>query len=1035
MALSTAATSSIGEIGDSLPILALALHRLVRKYRAPNGRITLAPDKAAEFLRAAVEDATQDALSNASTDELALRRLVIPRLVTWDPRAGEAGAAKRQVAIAADLFVGERSSLEPLAGALVDQRLLTKTSTSNGTVYEVAHEALLRANPLGDLIRDLRVKFLRSDMLTHEAQEWIESNSHAERLARAGERLREAQELFKDEDFRPLLSKPELRIEDYLAACDEKDRKEREQKELYEKFQLSQFEAARRLVEEKGAHQLVETSTTQMRLFVSYSRADLEFADNLTSRLEQAGFDVVIDRESIHAGEDWKQRLVDIITGADTVVFLVSSASIESQLCGWEIEQASRLSKRIIPVAIEETTGGRLPQPISGLNSVLMRTETERVIGFDALVNALLTDLGWLREHTRLLERAHDWERAGRPENRLLVGTDVDSARDWRASKPANAPDPIELQLDFINESGKAEALRQNVEVQRLNELASALEQREDARRRVVKRTVAGLAASIVLIIASVGASMKAYNQQKAASKAAILAREAELVARRAREMAQRAELFATQQRDESLVTQSRFLADLAEQQIERGNSTVATLLALEALPDAIERKIRPFVDEAEVALRQSLSRTGIRFTVRPQARSFFRSAISPDGQRALAAFDEKRLQVIDLSTGQRTAILQGHESILSSAQFSPDGTRVLTASIDNTARIWRADTGEQSVILKGHTSAVLSASFSPDATRIVTSADDNTVRVWDAVSGKSLMVLNGHSGRVTTAAFSPDGLRVLTASRDGTARLWDARTGTELVTLAGHSDQLVDAAFSPNAKLILTASADKTARLWNADNGSAVAVLSGHKARVSAAVFSPDGKLVATASDDAMVRVWKASSGVPTVLSGHNDAVESVTFSSDGVRLLTGSRDGTARIWRISQSQEVVEEEVLRSDGRSMVAVAFSPDGRLYVTSSEDGTLRAWSSEDGELPRFGSKQEFVDYAKGRAGKCLSIPERAKFYLTPEPPRWCITGPGLEAEQDPTKWKPKSPYETVAWKDWLVARDNGKNPSLPSRNN
>ena len=143
-ALSDAATESHGEVGDALPILALALQRLVKKRRAPDGEISLTPKDAAKFLNDAVAEAALEARTTAKADEAALRRLVIPELVAWDPRAGEGGAAKRQVAAEAVLFAGERAGLKPLADALVDQRLLTRSAGEDGPVYEVAHEALLR---------------------------------------------------------------------------------------------------------------------------------------------------------------------------------------------------------------------------------------------------------------------------------------------------------------------------------------------------------------------------------------------------------------------------------------------------------------------------------------------------------------------------------------------------------------------------------------------------------------------------------------------------------------------------------------------------------------------------------------------------------------------------------------------------------------------------------------------------------------------------------------------------------------------------
>ena len=65
----------------------------------------------------------------------------------------------------------------------------------------------------------------------------------------------------------------------------------------------------------------VETKT---RVFISYSRKDMAFADKLEAALKARGFEVLIDREEIYAFEDWWKRIQALIGRADTVVFILS---------------------------------------------------------------------------------------------------------------------------------------------------------------------------------------------------------------------------------------------------------------------------------------------------------------------------------------------------------------------------------------------------------------------------------------------------------------------------------------------------------------------------------------------------------------------------------------------------------------------------------------------------------------------------------------------------------------------------------------
>jgi hypothetical protein len=44
----------------------------------------------------------------------------------------------------------------------------------------------------------------------------------------------------------------------------------------------------------------------KLRVFISYSREDLRFADQLDAALNACGFECFIDRHGISGGEEWK---------------------------------------------------------------------------------------------------------------------------------------------------------------------------------------------------------------------------------------------------------------------------------------------------------------------------------------------------------------------------------------------------------------------------------------------------------------------------------------------------------------------------------------------------------------------------------------------------------------------------------------------------------------------------------------------------------------------------------------------------------
>ena len=72
---------------------------------------------------------------------------------------------------------------------------------------------------------------------------------------------------------------------------------------------------------------------TKTRVFVSYSRKDMAFADQLEAALKARGFEVLIDRQEIYAFEDWWKRIQALIGNADTVVFVLSPDAVKSRRC------------------------------------------------------------------------------------------------------------------------------------------------------------------------------------------------------------------------------------------------------------------------------------------------------------------------------------------------------------------------------------------------------------------------------------------------------------------------------------------------------------------------------------------------------------------------------------------------------------------------------------------------------------------------------------------------------------------------------
>jgi hypothetical protein len=297
----------------------------------------------------------------------------------------------------------------------------------------------------------------------------------------------------------------------------------------------------------------VSSDKGKLRVFISYSRDDLDFAEQLDAALTLYGFECLIDRHGISGGEDWKRRLGNLISEADTVVFVLSPSSARSDICAWEVEESGRLNKRILPIICRALEGANPPPRLRDLNYIFFYKEPKAPdsgfgTGLVSLVAALNTDFDWLREHTRYLQRAMEWDAGGRPANRLLSGNDIPEAKAWATRRPKGAPEPTALQLDFIRASEDEAEARLSEQRKQLEAMAAAQTERETAlhdreealkqRARVARvRNFALVVVSILLVLAG-WLGWSADRQRKQAELQRTIAEQQRVLAEERRQQA-----------------------------------------------------------------------------------------------------------------------------------------------------------------------------------------------------------------------------------------------------------------------------------------------------------------------------------------------------------------------------------------------------------------------------------------------------------------------------------------------------------------
>ncbi len=123
------------------------------------------------------------------------------------------------------------------------------------------------------------------------------------------------------------------------------------------------------------------------RIFISYSRKDMDFIRKLAGDLEKADYDVWWDITDLRGGDDWVRMIPSAIEASEQVIVVLSPNSILSEWVEKEYTQALSLHKKIIPIML---TVCNVPVALNTINYVNFSLGN-----YADNFNKLLADLGF----------------------------------------------------------------------------------------------------------------------------------------------------------------------------------------------------------------------------------------------------------------------------------------------------------------------------------------------------------------------------------------------------------------------------------------------------------------------------------------------------------------------------------------------------------------------------------------------------------------------------------------------------------------
>ena len=92
-----------------------------------------------------------------------------------------------------------------------------------------------------------------------------------------------------------------------------------------------------------------------MKLYISYSRRNTEFVTRLTDELQKHGIDFWIDTAQLKPGDNFQDRMLEGLRGADAILVVLSRASVASEWVTHEVTTFALMEeRRIIPLLTED---------------------------------------------------------------------------------------------------------------------------------------------------------------------------------------------------------------------------------------------------------------------------------------------------------------------------------------------------------------------------------------------------------------------------------------------------------------------------------------------------------------------------------------------------------------------------------------------------------------------------------------------------------------------------------------------------------
>jgi len=725
-------------------------------------------------------------------------------------------------------------------------------------------------------------------------------------------------------------------------------------------------------------------------IFISYSRHDSDFVERLRTELTAQKHSVWVDTSDILPTSHWRQEIIDAISAASAVLFVLSPDWLASEVSQRELALAVELQKKLIPVVYRDVDHRAINPALAEINWIFARPTDNAARTLEQIIFAIETDITYWRTGSDLLVRAQQWDAGKRNPAYTQRGEPLRRAENWLAEGATKRPGPSALQIEYINAGRRASAARQ---------------------RTTIGSLTTGIIITLILAVLSSALYGTTVVQKNNLDKANHTLSTQNTQLRSAAISGQVNAQLLDGQTDRALLL-AKYGYDQDKGASEVSRSTLFNALDYSPnLESVLSTSINMSVDDQAFAVNYSndgktamtatrngritiwdmtknLSRNTFDIPDSNATTNFQEAAYSPDGKYVATRHLKGGILLWDTTQGTQLTSFDatfygGFTRVLT---FSHDGQRLATSTCVDKActaqqiSIWNITTPSKPINIaftsvKGYdpsnkTDSVHDLVFSPDDRLIAIGQCDTSckhsrfdlldVESQKPIASEAFSVVTGEAvqGQVKTLAFSPDGKTLALGGpfyeNMGLSKIffWDVtqRKFTQRTIVDAQSSGLEILAYSPDGKSIVTGSANSgIINLWDitTDQPSLYAYqFRGQTSAIDVITFSPDGKHFISTSLDARIILWR----IRPFTSLSEPTGQSLAYSTDGK--LIAVANGIDPVQKITiRTADTQQTKIVIPLPQGLLAfdLAFSPDGKVIAAGMTQNQVGLWDTSSGQ--------------------------------------------------------------------------------------